>query len=82
MTKCDLGSQPSDDEEQSCTPKNFLTSVSSCNISPCFQIQDLYDHFEVKLNDFEVRFLSDNTLYLFFFFSFFWFSYTFGGSNK
>ncbi|XP_062008854.1 uncharacterized protein LOC133725578 isoform X1 [Rosa rugosa] len=53
-TKCDMGSQPSD-EEQFYTLKKFLTSVSSCNISPCVQIQDLYDHYEVKLNDFELK---------------------------
>ncbi|XP_050382411.1 uncharacterized protein LOC126799284 isoform X2 [Argentina anserina] len=49
-TKCDVRSQPSDDEEQ--TLKNFLTS--SCNISPRVQIQDLYDHYEVKINDLEL----------------------------
>nr|XP_011467498.1 PREDICTED: uncharacterized protein LOC101298156 [Fragaria vesca subsp. vesca] len=54
-TKCDLRSKPSDFEEQFYTLKNFLTSVSSCNISPCVQIQDLYDHYEVKLNEFELK---------------------------
>lgn len=53
MTRRDIGSHPSDDG-QSYTCKNFLTSVFKSYIPSSFQLKDLYDHFEVKLNDFEV----------------------------
>lgn len=54
-TKCDMGSNPSDNE-QAYALNNLLTSVSECKVPLSFQLQDLYDHFEVKLNDFEVSF--------------------------
>ncbi|KAM1717129.1 hypothetical protein COP2_025269 [Malus domestica] len=54
MTRCDIGSHPSDDG-QSYTFKNFLTSVFKSYIPLSFQLKDLYDHFEVKLNDFEMK---------------------------
>ncbi|GLT69615.1 hypothetical protein SLA2020_417520 [Shorea laevis] len=54
-SKCDLGSLPSKFEEERCNLKNFLNSISNYNFSMSFQLQDLYDHFEVKLNDFEMK---------------------------
>ncbi|VVA31867.1 PREDICTED: vacuolar [Prunus dulcis] len=53
-TKCDMGSNPSDNE-QAYALNNLLTSVSECKVPLSFQLQDLYDHFEVKLNDFEMK---------------------------
>ncbi|KAE8077724.1 hypothetical protein FH972_016258 [Carpinus fangiana] len=54
-SKCDLGSFPSKFEEERSNLKNFLNSISTSNCSMSFQLQDLYDHFEVKLNDFEMK---------------------------
>ncbi|BFG24048.1 hypothetical protein CerSpe_103220 [Prunus speciosa] len=53
-TKCDMGSNPSDNE-QAYALNNLLTSVSECKVPLSFLLQDLYDHFEVKLNDFEMK---------------------------
>ncbi|XP_059429987.1 uncharacterized protein LOC132163636 isoform X3 [Corylus avellana] len=54
-SKCDLGSFPSKFGEERCNLKNFLNSISTSNCSMSSQLQDLYDHFEVKLNDFEMK---------------------------
>ena len=62
-----LGSPSSEFEEQSRNLKNFLNSISNRNLSVSFLLQDLYDHFEVKLKDLEV---SSLFLFLFIFYFF------------
>ncbi len=62
-----LGSPSSEFEEQSRNLKNFLNSISNRNLSVSFLLQDLYDHFEVKLKDLEV---SSLFLFLFIFYIF------------
>lgn len=43
-------------KEQPCHLKNLINSISSSDLSMCIHLEDLYDHFEIKLNDFEVGF--------------------------
>ncbi|TXG57716.1 hypothetical protein EZV62_015545 [Acer yangbiense] len=50
-SKCDLDSLNSNIEEQS----HLLDSTCNWDISMGFQLQDLYNHFEVKLNDCEIK---------------------------
>ncbi|KAK0593754.1 hypothetical protein LWI29_001269 [Acer saccharum] len=50
-SKCDLDSLNSNIEEQSHLPD----STCEWDISMGFQLQDLYNHFEVKLNDCEIK---------------------------
>lgn len=57
-SKFDADSVASIIEEQSSIPKQFSSSISASNIFSGFQIQDLYNFFEVKLNDIEVRHFS------------------------
>lgn len=57
-SKFDADSVASIIEEQSSIPKRFSSSISASNIFSGFQIQDLYNFFEVKLNDIEVRHFS------------------------
>lgn len=42
-------------EEQPYSLKNFLNSISTSGICLGIQLQDLYDYFDVTLNDFKVR---------------------------
>lgn len=53
-SKFDADSVASIIEEQSSIPKRFSSSISASNIFTGFQIQDLYNYFEVKLNDIEL----------------------------
>ena len=55
-SKHDLSSLASNNEDQSYNLKGFLSSISTISIPMGVQLHDLYDHFEIKLNDFEVRF--------------------------
>lgn len=55
-SKCDTRPLLTDDEEKYYILKNLLDSISNSNFSIGIQFQDLDDHFEVKLNDFEVWF--------------------------
>lgn len=53
----DLDSLALNNEEQSSSPKLLLNSACSEDFTIGFRLQDLYNHFEVKLNDCEVRIL-------------------------
>ncbi|KAJ6776637.1 PROTEIN SORTING-ASSOCIATED PROTEIN putative (DUF1162)-RELATED, partial [Salix koriyanagi] len=53
-SKFDVDSIASIIEEQSSIPKRFSSSISASNILKGFQVQDLYNYFEVKLNDIEL----------------------------
>lgn len=44
-------------EEQPFTMKNFLNTTSTSGICLGIQLEDLYQYFDVKLNDFKVRVL-------------------------
>lgn len=54
-SKSDLDSLTLNIEEQSSSLKHLLNSACSEDFTMGFRLQDLYNHFEVKLNDFEVR---------------------------
>ncbi|XP_048318354.2 uncharacterized protein LOC107405745 isoform X2 [Ziziphus jujuba] len=54
-SKCDTGPLLTDDEEKSYILKNLLESISNSSFSMGIQFQDISDHFEVKLNDFEMK---------------------------
>ncbi|KAF3943895.1 hypothetical protein CMV_029587, partial [Castanea mollissima] len=54
VSKSDLGFPSSKFEEQSCNLRNLFNSISNHS----FHLQDLYDHFEVKLNDFEMKIMA------------------------
>lgn len=56
MTNCDTGSVLLDEERHDAF-KNLSNSLLNTGVSFGFQPQDLYDHFEVKIYDFEVKFL-------------------------
>lgn len=54
VSKCKLGSSASGVEDQMHATKNFNSSVSTSGISVEMELEDLYDHFEIKVDDFEV----------------------------
>lgn len=55
VSKSDRGFLTSEIEDQSSIMKSFLSSLSTSDFSMGFQLHDLYDHFEVNLNDFEIK---------------------------
>lgn len=61
-SKHDLSSLASNNEDQSYNLKGFLSSISTISIPMGVQLHDLYDHFEIKLNDFEVKILMPSSL--------------------
>ncbi|KAA8547313.1 hypothetical protein F0562_003823 [Nyssa sinensis] len=50
-----LGSFSSAIEDQPCILKNMISSSSTSDFCTGFQLQDLYDYFEGKVNDFEMK---------------------------
>ncbi|XP_058197048.1 uncharacterized protein LOC131313017 isoform X3 [Rhododendron vialii] len=59
-SKCDLGSA-SGIEDRMHVPKNFNSSFSTSGISIEMQLEDLYDQFEIKVDDFAVMILCHPT---------------------
>ncbi|KAL6965673.1 hypothetical protein U1Q18_036727, partial [Sarracenia purpurea var. burkii] len=55
VSKGEFVSSVSDIEEQTYVLKNFSNSVCSSDISMEIQLHDLYDQFEIKVDDFEVK---------------------------
>lgn len=54
-SKFDLGSSASGVEDRMDVLKNFNSSFSTSGISIEMQLEDLYDQFEIKVDDFAVR---------------------------
>ncbi|KAJ9680062.1 hypothetical protein PVL29_019367 [Vitis rotundifolia] len=61
-SKHDLSSLASNNGDQSYNLKGFSSSISTITIPMGVQLHDLYDHFEIKLNDFEVKILMPSSL--------------------
>ena len=55
-SKHDLGSLQSKVDDQSYNLTGFFSSIPTTSIPMSLQLHDLYDQFEIKLNDFEVIF--------------------------
>lgn len=51
-----MSSLGSNIEDQSCILKGFLSSISTTSVPMGVELHDLYDNFEIKLNDSKVSF--------------------------
>lgn len=56
-SKSDLDSLDSNIDKRSSTLKDVLNSTFARDSTLSFQLQDLYNHFELQLNDCEVSFI-------------------------
>ncbi|KAK3033804.1 hypothetical protein RJ639_034375 [Escallonia herrerae] len=54
-SKREVGFFDSDIDDKSCVMRNFIHAISASDIFMGFQLQDLYDHFDIKLVDVEMK---------------------------